>query len=802
MPNNNSKLRKALRKVAKPQTGWLDVFPAVIGKADGTVLTGTAGDIYVRNVLNGQTLTVHNAVAPNIATLQVEVGRRVEFPNLWQVKGVREAFSAPAGQGGLAYHVHQHVHPGPDSEPFPRKQIREFTVLIADSAAFIVQVYGGQPRTATGMALIDNQQRDLSSYVPATGALYLNIEADNDGVLTEHTGMGFGAQELATPADIPVPAAGKRRIATIILFESQEALLDEHILVPMPLEADLAGMETGTQINDAAADTPLDADKFGFWDVVDAALKSITWANIKATLKTYFDTLYSVLGHTHGAGYTDEEAQDAIGAMVDTTLEYVDATPLLRRAALTGVVTASAGSNDTTIAALSITNAMIANTTIDLAAKVTGILPAANGGTGVANGASSQLTLPNLSIQISGGVAAGNYVLPATAGGGTIPLLNTAQTFSATQTIAVSTTANTALILKTTNDNLTKNLLEFQNSGGGLLANVTPAGRISWVLSGSVVTATATFGEISTYNAGATKYGVVFSLFGNGASNAPAFTAMQGIVKSSSGAYSANLYTGFEANIAYQATSGTLNQAIGLMAVISKTAGATLIDAFGIRVNTFTSSGGGSITNAYGLYLDSQIAAGANYAIYTNLGLNRFGDQLAIVGAVDRSQLIVTGFTTQTLPAGYLIDNTAATNVIRNVLQLETQSTGTAAAGLGAGLLMSLETATASTNKNAGRLWSKWVVATNGSETSAVGLDAYTNSTAQEFISGEGNGGGVKLALYGGTRVARAAAMTAADAGAINSGDAGTDAVIANLRTRLGEVAAMLNATTGINVCA
>lgn len=48
--------------------------------------------------------------------------------------------------------------------------------------------------------------------------------------------------------------------------------------------------------------------------------------------------------------YTDEMAQDAIGAMVDTTLVYTDATPLLSRAALTGDVTASAGSNALTIA--------------------------------------------------------------------------------------------------------------------------------------------------------------------------------------------------------------------------------------------------------------------------------------------------------------------------------------------------------------------------------------------------------------------------------------------------------------------
>lgn len=51
-----------------------------------------------------------------------------------------------------------------------------------------------------------------------------------------------------------------------------------------------------------------------------------------------------------GGSYTDEQAQDAIGAMVDTTLAYVDATPALGRAAITGDVSIPAGSNAATLA--------------------------------------------------------------------------------------------------------------------------------------------------------------------------------------------------------------------------------------------------------------------------------------------------------------------------------------------------------------------------------------------------------------------------------------------------------------------
>ena len=59
--------------------------------------------------------------------------------------------------------------------------------------------------------------------------------------------------------------------------------------------------------------------------------------------------------------YTDEMAQDAVGGMVDSTLVYTDSTPSLSRAALTGDVTASAGSNSTTIANDAVTNAKLAN---------------------------------------------------------------------------------------------------------------------------------------------------------------------------------------------------------------------------------------------------------------------------------------------------------------------------------------------------------------------------------------------------------------------------------------------------------
>lgn len=48
----------------------------------------------------------------------------------------------------------------------------------------------------------------------------------------------------------------------------------------------------------ASAAIPVDADTFSFHSFIDGVLKLVSWTNIKATLKTYFDTLYCLLTNT------------------------------------------------------------------------------------------------------------------------------------------------------------------------------------------------------------------------------------------------------------------------------------------------------------------------------------------------------------------------------------------------------------------------------------------------------------------------------------------------------------------------
>lgn len=75
-----------------------------------------------------------------------------------------------------------------------------------------------------------------------------------------------------------------------------------------PIVLDAAGHVDASMINDADIDiaalihaatdkaTPVDADELGIADSAASwVLKKLTWANVKATLKAYFDTLYGLL---------------------------------------------------------------------------------------------------------------------------------------------------------------------------------------------------------------------------------------------------------------------------------------------------------------------------------------------------------------------------------------------------------------------------------------------------------------------------------------------------------------------------
>jgi hypothetical protein len=81
-------------------------------------------------------------------------------------------------------------------------------------------------------------------------------------------------------------------------------------------------------------------------------------------------------------------------------------------------------------------------------------------------------------------------------------------------------------------------------------------------------------------------------------------------------------------------TSGTTTYLYGgTVLVRNYTGGGIVTNASGLRILSAVNSGGGTITNLSGLWIESQSVGTNNYAIYTNTGDCRIGDDLILNGA-------------------------------------------------------------------------------------------------------------------------------------------------------------------------
>jgi len=105
--------------------------------------------------------------------------------------------------------------------------------------------------------------------------------------------------------------------------------------------------------------TPIDADEAGIWDSVSGLLNKVTWANIKATLKTYFDGIYVSLtnlaasGGSALVGFIQAGAGAVLRTMQSKAREIVSVTDF--GAAADGITDDTAAFNAALTAAKSVT---------------------------------------------------------------------------------------------------------------------------------------------------------------------------------------------------------------------------------------------------------------------------------------------------------------------------------------------------------------------------------------------------------------------------------------------------------------
>jgi hypothetical protein len=161
----------------------------------------------------------------------------------------------------------------------------------------------------------------------------------------------------------------------------------------------------------------------------------------------------------------------------------------------------------------------------------------------------------------------------------------------------------------------------------------------------------------------------------------------------------------------------------------------------------------GAITTNYGVYVAAQTVGGTNYALYTNAGLNRVGDQLAVVGSADRLQLLVTGYSTQAVatPVARIARADAAAGVSA---LLGLTALGSGADGDGGSILFKSKTSTTEA-QSMGRL--AWLFNSATHASYKTDLVAYASDAAgeREIWRGRADGSAPAFAVLGASPIAR-----------------------------------------------
>lgn len=208
---------------------------AIIGHPDGTVyVTDRSGYIWARlGGGNGQIIQVYTRGMLPAYNLPIVVYRLPHRPrdygivdldiDAWASTGTGE--SNTGGYDGTAYlerHGEQHYYNAGDPVLV---HLRAWTPLrIYPSSGFVIGVMPGLiPRSGADLEIV-HQTLDLTSHVPAAGALYVLITVDASGILTATDGTAVDGILDLTLASIPDTPDNHFRLGAIRLYSGQTSI--------------------------------------------------------------------------------------------------------------------------------------------------------------------------------------------------------------------------------------------------------------------------------------------------------------------------------------------------------------------------------------------------------------------------------------------------------------------------------------------------------------------------------------------------------------------------------------------------
>lgn len=218
---------RAVESVLGTKQNKIEWRPATLGDGHGTVSTGN-NMVYCRLTENSSVIEVLNLRCAPVDGLRVRIAKTPEMPLVWQVIGQDDQRTDENGDNGdgvnynVGPHHRLHEYLGVDQVNVDWRQITNLRVYAA--GGMLIGVLAGLiPRPGSDL-VVATQTIDLSSSVPASGALYALITVDAAGALAVTAGTAVDSYLVLALSDIPDTPAGHFRLAAVRLYFGQAAI--------------------------------------------------------------------------------------------------------------------------------------------------------------------------------------------------------------------------------------------------------------------------------------------------------------------------------------------------------------------------------------------------------------------------------------------------------------------------------------------------------------------------------------------------------------------------------------------------
>jgi len=200
---------------------------AMTGDGHGLVDAGN-GMLYVRLTSNSSVIQVLNGGISLSDGVLCRIIKPAEDPlNWYAIRATDQRIDENGASGGSSTyntppHHRSHEYLGVDQVNIDWRQIN--TLRVYAYSGFTIGVIAGLlPRVGADL-VVPSQTIDLTTHIPAAGALFVLISVDSTGALVATDGATASGTFTLTLGDIPDTPSGNFRLAAVRLYTGQTAI--------------------------------------------------------------------------------------------------------------------------------------------------------------------------------------------------------------------------------------------------------------------------------------------------------------------------------------------------------------------------------------------------------------------------------------------------------------------------------------------------------------------------------------------------------------------------------------------------